>query len=167
MNAWRAVGLTVLMATGADAALQASAGAAAQRGSGGIRACSLLTKDEVKRLVGMGNQFFDQAPADEEALPGGGSTCNYANVHIQIDPFPFSTIERMRQGQPAGWTTVSGVGDEAYLRNNRGQYAELYVRAGQHVVTVQLDMDPPHEVLEKARPAAAALASALIARLPR
>lgn len=132
---------------------------------GTIRACSILPAAEVKRLIN-GGRLFDMFKPEEEPA-GSGSSCAYAGVHVQIDPFPFSTVENLQKKTPADWKAVSGVGDAAYIHNNANQYAELYARAGQHVVTVQLDIDPPHETMAKAQPVAMALASALIAKLPR
>ena len=134
---------------------------------GAVRACSLLTKAEVKNIIGAGNRFWDQLPVTEEPLRSGGSSCTYANAVVQINPFAFSVLEDMRKKAPAEYQTVPDVGDLAYIHVNRGEYAELYARARQHVVTVQLDMDGPFQTLDGARPAAAALANALIAKLPK
>ena len=159
-------GLLTLASDVSSAGPQTSAKPAA------IRACSLLTREEVKKIVGGHpdptiDKVFDKMPLEEDSLAGGGSSCGYPSVHIQINPFPFSTIDDMRKKDPSAWTTVSGVGDAAYLRNNRDEWAELFARAGKHVVTIQLDLEPPRETLEKARPAASALAQALIAKLPK
>src|SRR5215471_5593298 len=93
-------------------------------------ACSIMTKAEVKQFST--NAFFDQLPVQEEKV-GNGTSCNYADILIQIDPFPFATIERMRSGAPQRWEAAPGVGDAAYARDNGGRYAELYSRVGQRV----------------------------------
>ena len=77
-----------------------------------------MTKNEVKQFSS--NQFFDQFPAEEEKV-GNGTACNYAGVFIQLDPFPFSTIERMRTGSPQAWEVARGIGDAAYVQNNGGR----------------------------------------------
>ena len=37
----------------------------------------------------------------------------------------------------SGVEKLSGVGDEAYFRDNRGEYAEVYVKVGNRILTVQ------------------------------
>ena len=58
--------------------------------------------------------------------------------------------------------TISGVGDEAYLHNNANRYAELYVRAGKHLLTLQANMDGK---IESVKPGVLNLAKALAPKL--
>jgi hypothetical protein len=136
-----------------------------------IRACSLLAKSEVKRIAAPNDQFFDIVPPQEDSLGGGGSACSYSGITIQIDPFTPVRLEELRKQKGALWTAVPDAGDAAYLFDNNNpnaglHYAELYVRAGQRVVTIQLSVRPPTASVESVRPAAVALAKALIAKLP-
>ena len=48
-------------------------------------------------------------------------------------------IDLMRK--KSGIETIRGVGDDAYLHNNRNRYAELVVRAGKHLLTLQATRD--------------------------
>jgi hypothetical protein len=62
------------------------------------------------------------------------------------------------------------VGEAAYWfdNNNAGaglHYAELYARAGEHVVTVQMSVRPATASIDTVRPAAIALAKAFLAKL--
>ena len=135
----------------------APAGATSDR----IRACSLLTKAEAKKLL-QWPSMLDQLPIEEEPLGTTGSSCNYPNAHVQVMAFTPQFAEAMRkQGK---LEPVSGVGDEAFFRENRAGYAEVYVQVGQRVVTVQKDVGP-QEKMESAKATAVALASALIAKL--
>jgi hypothetical protein len=58
---------------------------------------------------------------------------------------------------------ISGIGDEAYFYNNSDEYAEVYVRAGRYILTVQADVN---DRIETVRPGALNLARALVAALP-
>ena len=124
-----------------------------------IAACALLPKDEVKRHLPW-LAVFDQFPIEEEPVGASGSSCNYPSVFIQVLPFAPRTIEMARQ--KGELETVAGVGDEAYFYNNGNQYAELYVRVGKHLLTVQADAN---ETVEAVRPGAVSLAMALVIKL--
>jgi hypothetical protein len=131
-------------------------------------ACSLLTKADVKKIAGVKEQFFDQVAPREEPLGGAGSSCSYSGIHIQVDPFSVARLEDLRKQKGNAWVSVPGVGDAAYLfDNNTGgaHYAELYARAGQHVITVQMSVRPAEASVETVRPQLVALAQALIAKL--
>lgn len=64
--------------------------------------------------------------------------------------------------QNAGYEPISGIGEEAYFRNNRNRYAELYVRVGNHTLTLQASADGN---IEAAKPRVVSLAQTLIAKL--
>jgi len=66
--------------------------------------------------------------------------------------------------QPGGVETVSGIGDEAYFRNNPQGYAELYVKIGKHIVTLQANV-PPDGSIASVKPGVISLAKALVAKL--
>ena len=81
-----------------------------------IKVCSLLPREEVKKLIG-GDKIFDMFAPEEEAV-AGGSSCNYPGVMVQVIPFRQSWIDTVRKSPPV--EAVSGVGDEAYLHDNPG-----------------------------------------------
>ena len=64
--------------------------------------------------------------------------------------------------QNAGYEPISGIGEEAYFRNNRNRYAELYVRVGNHTLTLQASADGN---IEAVKPRVVNLAQTLIAKL--
>lgn len=135
-----------------------------------IGACSLLPPAEVKRIAGLNAQLFEIFPPEEEALADGGSTCTYAGVLVQLNPFSPATLERLRTEQGAAWESVAGLGDAAYFyRNHRSEldrYGELYASSGENVLTIQMDVNPPATSADDVRPAVVALAQALIDQLP-
>jgi hypothetical protein len=124
-----------------------------------IRACSLVSKEEVKKHLPWA-AVLDNMPIEEEPIGTSGSSCNYPSVHIQVLPFSQRTIDMARQ--KGGLETVSGVGDEAYFYNNAGRYAELYVKSGKHLVTLQANLD---DNMASVKPGVVALARALVAKV--
>lgn len=125
-----------------------------------IRVCSLLPKEEVKRHVPW-IDVLDHMEPEEEAIGDSGSSCNYPSVHIQVLPASSRILEIARER--GGLERISGIGDEAYFYNNSDEYAEIYVRAGRHILTVQADVN---DQIESVKPGALNLARALVARLP-
>jgi hypothetical protein len=124
-----------------------------------IRACSLLPKAEVKKHLPW-IAALDQMPAEEEAVGKSGSSCNYPSVFIQILPFAQGTIDAFKKS--GGMEAISGVGDEAYFRNNKDRYAEVLVRAGKYLVTLQANVD---NNMATVKANAVNLAKALVAKL--
>jgi hypothetical protein len=124
-------------------------------------ACSILSKAEIKPFSS--NRLFDQLPA-EEMQEGRGSSCNYAGVFIQLDVIAFGTIETMSRDKRERIEAVRGVGDAAYVRNNRDEYAELYARVGQRTFTIQLDIGP-QETFASVRPRLLQMGAAMAAKL--
>ena len=121
-----------------------------------IKVCSLLTKEEVKKHLPW-NALVDSMAPEEEAVGTAGSSCTYPSVRIQV-------LGKGKPGPPSstGYAPVSGVGEEAYFRNNRNRYAELLVRVGNYTVTLQADADGN---IETVKPRVVSLAQALIAKL--
>lgn len=71
---------------------------------------------------------------------GSASRARHARV------FSRSFIEALRKsGQLEG---ISGVGDEAYFRNNKDLYAELVVKIGSRLLTLQADADKGMETVK-------------------
>ena len=102
----------------------------------GIEVCKLVPKEEVKRHLPW-IDALDQLPIEEEAIGTSGSSCNYATVFVQVLPFSQGSIDALRKEGPL--ETTSGVGDEAYFRNNKNRYAELMVKVGSRMLTLQAD----------------------------
>jgi hypothetical protein len=168
--AGRATILTAILGVAVCAAAHAQTrGGRAEPGKPGIRACALLPVAEVKRLAGLPDplNLFEKLPP-EEAPVGRGSSCNYPSLHVQIDPFDWTTIESNRARNSAQFEAVPGVGDAAFLRANKAaaslEFAELYARVGTHVLTIQMDV-PDGKSTASVKPGLVALAKAYVARL--
>ena len=131
----------------------------AQAGKSSIRACSLLTKEEVKRYLPW-IPALDQFPVEEEPVGNGGSSCNYPSATIQVLPFSQSMIDAARK--KGGLETLKGIGDEAYFHNNPNGYAEVYAKTGKYLVTVQANA---RDKVDAVKPGAMNLAKALVAKL--
>jgi hypothetical protein len=125
-------------------------------------ACSLLALDEVKKLAPWPPQLDAFAKAEEEALGTYGSACEYPTVRVQVMAYRQQTMDTLRKDGKL--QAVGGVGDEAYVRNNGNRFAELYARAGPHLLTLQLGIDAGRS-FETAKPSLVELARAFIARL--
>ncbi|MBL8989098.1 MAG: hypothetical protein JNJ80_22680 [Gemmatimonadetes bacterium] len=123
-----------------------------------VAVCSLLTKQEVRTLLPW-KQILDMEP-EEEAIGTTGSSCNYPSVMIQVLPTTSGIIEVARKR--GGLETLSGIGLEAYFYHNPNGYAEIYVKAAKHVVTVQANVQ---DNLATVKPGAINLAKALVGKL--
>jgi len=110
-----------------------------------------------------GNQVFDMFPPQEEPLGTYGSSCNYPSVTLQVIPFLSSTIDAARTRGPL--ESVPNVGDEAWLYDNPAGYAELYVKVGSRMLTLQRSVVVGMTVAD-VRSGVIALAKALVPKLP-
>jgi hypothetical protein len=133
-----------------------------------IHACSLLPAMEVKKLIALPDplNLYEKMPPEEEPA-GKGSSCNYPSVHVQIDPFDWTTIDSLRAKNTAQFEAVPGVGDAAFTRANKQrsvEFAELYARVGTHILTLQLDV-PDGSSTAAVKPGLVALAKAYAAKL--
>lgn len=129
-----------------------------------VSACALLTKDLVTAHTPHEQQSLSLVlliPPQEEPI-GSGSSCDYGDIHLQVDPF--GAPQKIEQSLAQKWSAVAGVGDVAYFRDNRGRSAELYVRSGSRVVTIQMGV-PKGKTTEAVKPNAVSLAKALLAKL--
>jgi hypothetical protein len=127
-------------------------------------ACALLTKDVLTQTSPYGKQQLDlvlSVPPMEDPVGQAGSACSYGGVTMQIDPFAWATLEQTKE---KGWAPLSGVGDAAIFRDNRGNYAELGVRAGQRVLTIQMSVPDGRTAID-IQPNTIALAKAILAKL--
>ena len=131
----------------------------AATGSPRIRACSLLPKEEVKKHLPW-NTVLDQFPIEEEPVGPSGSSCNYPSVFIQVLPYSQRTIDTARQ--QGGLEPVTGIGDAAYFHNNKDRYAEVFVKVGQQLLTLQANVEGNMAIV---KPGTLNLAKAFVAKL--
>jgi hypothetical protein len=148
------------LALSAPSSLLAQTTASGQPSSSQIHACSLLSKEEVKEHLPWPD-FLDQMPAEEESLGPRGTACNYPSVYIQLLRFSQGLIDSVRALE--GTEAVDGIGDEAYFHNNKDRYAEVLVKVGESMFTLQANADRGIEVV---KPEALKLASAIVEKLP-
>jgi hypothetical protein len=124
-----------------------------------IKVCSLVPKEEVKAHLPW-IAALDQFAPEEEAIGASGSSCNYPSVLIQVLPASPGTVDLVRK--KPGIETIAGVGDEAYFNNNADRYAELFVRVGQRLLTLQANANGK---VAAVKPGVVNLAKALVAKL--
>lgn len=144
----------------------------AATGKQATAACSLLTRELVLQVSpyeqqppavrDMHRQLLAQLPPREEPVGAAGSACDYGPIHMQIDPFASPANVEKSLAKTAA--PLSGLGDVAFFHDNRGRFAELYVRAGARVLTIQMDV-PDGRTPESVKPNAIALAEALLPKL--
>jgi hypothetical protein len=127
-----------------------------------VNACSLLSLAEVKKLAPWQPHLDRYAKGEEAALGSYGSSCEYPTVGIQVMAFNRSTIDALRKAGPI--ESVGGVGDEAYVRNNRGDFAELFARVGPHLLTVQLSIES-NKTFDATKPSLIEIGKAFAAKL--
>lgn len=127
-----------------------------------VKVCSLLSLAEVKKLAPWPPHVDAIAKAEEEPIGPRGSSCNYPSADVQVMSFQQGTIDSLKKSGKL--EPVTGVGDEAYLRNNRDRYAELYARVGPHLVTVQYNIGTG-EKFDVAKARAVEIGKALAAKL--
>lgn len=128
-----------------------------------VKVCSLLSIAEVKNLAPWPPMLDQFAKAEEEPVGTIGSSCNFPTVFIQVLAFRQSFIDILRKN-PIPVEPVSGVGDEAYIRNNRDNYAELIAKVGQHSLTLQLSIDG-NKTFASSKPTLIAIGKAYAAKL--
>ena len=124
-----------------------------------LDACSLVTRDEVRKHLPW-SSGMDQLPMEEEPLSASESACNYPSVHVQILTFRQSTIDAARKRGTL--EPIHGLGDEAYFYNNSNEYAEIYVKVGKRLLTLQADVNGNMDAIKAA---AVSLAKVMVAKL--
>ena len=77
-----------------------------------------------------------------------GPPANLAASTSRSKPFPLATVEKVRD---QAWTAVPKVGDAAYFRDNRGNYAELAARVGTRDHNIQMRI-PSGRIAESVKP---------------
>lgn len=124
-----------------------------------VNACSLLPKEEVKKYFPW-MAALDSMPVEETSIGTSGSSCTFPTVEVQVLHFAQATIGNLRKS--GGLESVAGVGDAAYLRNNRDAYAEIYVKVSERMLTLQASIDGDYA---EAKPRLIELAKAYVAKL--
>lgn len=127
-----------------------------------INACSFLTREVVMKVNPPANKYALAIPAAEEPVGPHGSYCEYGGIGLQIDPFVRS--EDLRKAPGKEWQAVSGLGDTAWFRDNKGNFAELMVWTGAHHFTIQMSI-PMGGTAEKMKPNTLELANTIIPKL--
>jgi len=132
----------------------------------GVHACTLLTREVVTQVTPYDKQALDQVlqiPPMEDSLGPSASACSYGGITMQVDPFAPAVFERQRE-RDKKWVAVQGVGDTAYFADNGGRWAELYVAAAGHVLTIQMAV-PTGKTAASIQPNVIALAKAILPKL--
>jgi hypothetical protein len=112
-------------------------------------------------LIG-GNEAFDGAAPREEPLGSHGSSCVYPGLMIQVVPFVRASIDAAKAR--GGLSVILGIGEEAYLYDNRAGYAEIYAKVGPRLLVVQRAL-LGNGSLDENRPKMIVLARALAGKL--
>ena len=110
---------------------------AAQATSGGqyqvVKVCALVAVAEVKKLAPWPAVYDKQV--EEQPVPGG-SSCDYPTAYVRVTQFRQNLFDAV--GKDAGVERSAGVGDAALLRNS-DTFADLFLKAGPHLVNVQMN----------------------------
>jgi hypothetical protein len=137
-------------------AFQARSSAA---GGPAVKACSILTKDLVLPFA-ENPKLLDLIPPEEEAMANGGAACEYGIVRLQL----YAPRSGAVRTAPKDYQPLPGVGELAYFRNNRNQYAELMVWQGDRYFTLQVSV-PSGSTADAIKPKTVTLANAIITRI--
>jgi hypothetical protein len=159
----------VVAATAATAVLEAQESRSA---AGRTSACSLLTVQEIKTLLGERTpRLIDMIPPSEEQV-GSGSECFIATIILQLDVIPVGNFSSNMQTYASRTTfeSLTGVGDEAYFYEQQPGSAShvvgVYARIAQHVLVVSMDVEDG-DTAASLRPDLLALTRAAEAKLRR
>jgi hypothetical protein len=130
-----------------------------------MHACSVLTRAEVRKHVPWPDQMERIFPQAEEDQFANGSGCEYPSVRVQVmSTTPDQWQRWVETSKNATVERIAGVGDEAYIRDNKGLFAELYAKRGSHLVSLQKNLGNG-ETTQASKPQLIALAKALVAKL--
>jgi hypothetical protein len=127
-----------------------------------ISACTLLPRADVRKILPWPD-LLDQFKDEEDTIGATGSGCSFPSVHVQILPYGPTFLKSLRD-QGLKLEPASGVGDEAYLRDNKGRWAELFAKVGDRILTLQADI-PTGKNAGDMKPALIALGKAYAAKL--
>ena len=148
---------------GACIVLQAGSNPSAQSAP---HACDLLTRELAMKVSVAANKVVFDIPPEKDARGAAGSSCNYGGITLQIDALSPATLDSYskQKGREGEWSSVTGVGDRAYFRNNRNTFSELMGVVGPHTFFIQMGV-PFQGTAEGVRPNLVALANAIIPKL--
>ncbi|MCC6140905.1 MAG: hypothetical protein IT389_09865 [Nitrospira sp.] len=140
---------------------------AAQAGQSRIGACALLTDDLITKFDPTPphlrqSKVLKQFKFTEEPVGLNGSYCDNGQIGLQVNPF--AKANELRKSPGRDWQPVPGVGDTAFFRNNRDEYAELMVWTGPHHFTLQLSV-PVGGKADSIKPNVIGLANGIIPKL--
>jgi len=140
---------------------------AAAAGKSRISACALLTDDLVAKYDTTPphlrqSEILKQFKFTEEPIGLNGSYCDNGQIGLQVNPF--ARANELRKSPGKDWQPLSGVGDTAFFRNNKDQYAELMVWTGPHHFTIQLSV-PAGGKADSIKPNVIGLANGIIPKL--
>jgi hypothetical protein len=130
-------------------------------GDQAVKVCSLVSLAEMKKLAPWPSSVDQHAKAEEVSLPPR-SLCVYPTAQIQVEPYRQQIIDTARKR--AQLDPVAGIGDEAYIGNNRNLFALVYAKVGPHLLTVEMEI-PVGKKFETAKPTAVEIAKAFAAKL--
>jgi hypothetical protein len=150
--------LIVVGVAASPAALQVRSGGGAAAPTA-MKACSVLTKDLVLPFA-QSSKLLDLVPPTEEAVGKSAAACEYGVVRLQLHAPGYGPVKT----QPKDFQALPGVGDLAYFRNNRDQYAELMVWTGTRYFDLQIGV-PTGSTADAIKPKAVTLARQVIAKL--
>jgi hypothetical protein len=126
-----------------------------------VKACSLVSLAEMKKLAPWPANVDQHAKAEELSLPSR-SLCVYPTAQVQVEPYSQQIIDSARKSAPLD--PVAGIGNEAYIRNNRDLFAVIYAKVGPHLLTVEMEI-PAGKKFDTAKPTAIEIAKAFAAKL--
>jgi hypothetical protein len=129
---------------------------------GRVAACSLLSREAIGKVVTPASKYILDAKPSEEPVGAKGSSCSYADLMLQVDPF--ARPDELRKAPGKDWQPVTGVGEAAYFHNNSDRFAELMGWSGAHHFTIQIGV-PSDSTADKMKPGLIALANTILARL--
>ena len=128
-------------------------------------ACSVLSRAEVRKLVPWSDVSERIFPQEEEDQFANGSGCEYPSIRVQImSTSPDHWKRWVEASKNPTVERIAGVGEEAYIRDNKGLFAEFYAKAGPHLISLQYNLGTD-QTTQATKPQLTALAKALVAKL--
>ena len=124
-----------------------------------VQVCPLVAKEEVKKHLPW-SAALDGMPIEEEPIGANGSSCEFPTVGVQVLPFTQGFIDAARKSAPL--EAIPGVGDEAYFRNNQNRWAEVLVKVGPRLLTLQASASGS---IEAVKPRVIELAKVYVSKL--
>lgn len=138
-----------------DALISQNRAAVPQR----LQVCTLVSKEEVKKHLPWA-AMLDQMPIEEMPIGNDGSSCEFPTVGVQVLTYSRGFVDAAAKSAPL--EPVPGLGDEAYFRNNKNRYAEVMVKVGPRLLTLQASADGD---IDKVKPRVIELAKVYVAKL--